>query len=93
MKLRWLPAAAEDLREIHDFLYTRSPKAAHRVVNEIYDAILTLRRTPYMGRPNSDRNTRDLILPRIRYKVTYRIREEAIEILYIRHGSRGPRLN
>jgi plasmid stabilization system protein ParE len=93
MKLRWLPAAADDLQEIHDFLHVYSPRAAHRTVKEIFDAILTLRRYPYIGRPNTERGTRELILPRIRYKVTYRIREEAIEVLYIRHGSRGPQLN
>jgi plasmid stabilization system protein ParE len=93
VKLRWLPAAADDLSEIHAFLWTRSPDLAHRIVNEIYDAIVALSRTPNIGRPNEARNTRDLILPRIRYKVTYRIRNESLEILYIRHGSRGPRVN
>jgi plasmid stabilization system protein ParE len=62
-------------------------------VNEIYDAVVALSRTPYMGRPNEERNTRDLILPRIRYKITYRILNEAVEVLYIRHGSRSPRIN
>jgi len=46
MKLRWLPKAAEDLREIHDFLHVNSPALAHRIVNEIYTAILALRQTP-----------------------------------------------
>lgn len=58
-----------------------------------YTAILVLRQMPYMGRPNHIRSTRDLILPRIRYKVTYRVHEETVEILYIRHGSRDPRVN
>jgi len=93
MRLRWLPAAAEDLREIHAFLSVNSPAAAHQVVNEIYDAILMLSKTPYMGRPNEARDTRDLILARIRYKVTYRVHREAVEILYIRHGSRDPQIN
>jgi toxin ParE1/3/4 len=93
MKLRWLPKAAEDLREIHDFLYLNSPGLAHRIVNEIYAAILVLRQMPFMGLPSQSRDTRDLILSRIRYKVTYRIREETVEILYIRHSSRDPRIN
>jgi plasmid stabilization system protein ParE len=70
-----------------------SSDAAHRVVNEIYNAILALSKTPYMGRPNHTRNTRDLILPRFRYKVTYRIHDETVEILYIRYSSRDPRIN
>jgi toxin ParE1/3/4 len=93
MKLRWVPQAAEDLREIHDFLHVNSPQQAHRVVNEIYSAILALSRTPYIGRPNETRSTRDLILSRIRYIVTYRIRNETIEVLYIRHSARAPRIN
>jgi plasmid stabilization system protein ParE len=88
-----LPAAADDLGEIHAFLWARSPDLAHRIVNEIYDAVAALSRTPYVGRPDEQRNTRDLILPRIRYKITYRIKNETLEIIYIRHSSRGPRVN
>jgi hypothetical protein len=32
---------------------------AHHIVNEIYDAILALRQTPYMGHPNQPGDTRD----------------------------------
>ena len=90
MRLLWLPAAAEDLREIHDYLDSRSPEAAHQVINELYEGILGLSRMPYIGRADESRQTRDLVFPKTRYKVTYRIRGAAVEILYIRHTSRGP---
>jgi toxin ParE1/3/4 len=93
MKLRWLPAAAEDLREIYDYLYVDSYEVAHRIVNEIYSSIRSLQSTPYIGRLDPAQNTRVLILPRIRYKVTYRIHLTTLEILRIRHTSRDPRIH
>jgi plasmid stabilization system protein ParE len=93
VKLRWLPEAAEDLREIHDFLRMHSPDMAHRIVNEIYDAARALTRTPYIGRPNTTRNTRELILVRIRHKIVYRVHEDAVLILRIRHTARGSFFN
>jgi plasmid stabilization system protein ParE len=81
------------LREIHDFLSVTSTDLAHQIVDEIYAAILALAVTPYIGRPNEDRTTRELILSRIRYVVTYSIRDETIEILRVRHSSRGPYVN
>jgi toxin ParE1/3/4 len=89
VKIRWLPKAADELEEIHAFLTINSPHAAHRVVNEIYQAIQSLSQMPHRGRPHLERNTRDLILSRIRYIVTYRVVAETIHILYIRHGSRS----
>jgi len=89
MRLRWTADAAEDLREIHDFAFLDSPLAAHRIVNEIYAGILALKRMPHIGRPDGLRQTRDLIFPQIRYKVTYRVRQDGVEVLYIRHTSRG----
>jgi toxin ParE1/3/4 len=90
MRLRWLPAAAEDLREIHGYIFSDSPEAAHRIVNEIYRGILMLKKMPHIGRLDESRQTRDLVFPQIRYKVTYRVLSDAVEILYIRHTSRGP---
>lgn len=46
MRILWTLGAAEDLREIHDYLFVDSPQAAHKIVNEIHKAILSLKKMP-----------------------------------------------
>jgi plasmid stabilization system protein ParE len=49
MRLRWTPAAAEDLESIGDYLGRHLPSFARSTIQEIYQTILTLRSTPYRG--------------------------------------------
>jgi len=63
------------------------PAFAHSTVLEIYQAILSLRSTPYRGRAGREEGTRELILPRLPYVVVYRVKDIDIEILHIYHGA------
>jgi len=89
MHIRWLPEAAQDLEDINLYLREHHPFLAHSTMNELYDGIRSLKQMPYKGRPGSVQATRDLIFTRLPYIATYRIKEQTIEVLYIRHMSRN----
>jgi addiction module RelE/StbE family toxin len=89
MRLRWTPAAADDLEAIHAYLVQYFPSFAHSTIQEIYQTILTLRSTPYRGRIGREEGTRELVLPRLPYIVIYRVKENDVEILHIYHGAQN----
>jgi addiction module RelE/StbE family toxin len=87
MRLRWTPAAADDLETIGDYLTQHLPSFAQSTIFEIYQAILALRSTPSRGRAGREEGTRELVLPRLPYMVVYRVKNTDIEILHIYHGA------
>ena len=87
MRLRWTPAAADDLEAIADYLAQHLPTFAQSTILEIYQAILALRSTPYRGRSGREEGTRELVLPRLPYIVVYRVKENDVEILHIYHDA------
>jgi hypothetical protein len=50
MRLRWTPAASDDLESIRDYLAQHLPTFAQSTILEIYQTAQTLRSTPYRGR-------------------------------------------
>jgi addiction module RelE/StbE family toxin len=87
MRLRWTPAAADNLESIKDYLARHLPAFAQSTILEIYQTILTLRSNPYRGRAGREEGTRELVLPRLPYIVVYRVKENDVEILHIYHGA------
>jgi toxin ParE1/3/4 len=87
MRVRWTPAAAENLEHINNYLAEHHPQFAQSTVLELYEAIRSLKTSPWRGRPGREDGTRELVLPRLPYIVAYRIKEESIEILHIYHGA------
>jgi addiction module RelE/StbE family toxin len=89
LRLRWTPAAADDLEAIGDYLEQHLPTFAQSTVLRIYQAILALRSMPYRGRAGREEGTRELVLPRLPYVVVYRVKDTDIEILHIYHGAQN----
>jgi len=87
MRLRWTPAAADDLESIDEYLTQHLPSFAQSTVVEIYQTILTLRSTSHRGRAGREEGTRELVLPRLPYIVVYRVKDNDVEILHIFHGA------
>ena len=87
MRVRWTPAAADDLEAIWEYLARNLPAFAQSTIQEIYQAILALRTNPNRGRAGREAGTRELVLPRLPYIVVYRVRGEDVEILNIYHGT------
>jgi toxin ParE1/3/4 len=87
MRIRWSKASAEDLEHINTYLTENHPYLAQSTVRELYEAILSLKRSPRRGRLGREEGTRELVLPQLPYIVAYRVRDDAVEILHIYHGA------
>jgi plasmid stabilization system protein ParE len=90
MKVRYTPRAFADREQILDWLQERSPTGARNVANSLLDAIAQLGEYPASGYRTSDPRIRVAFVGRYPYKIFYRVREDAVEILHIRHASRRP---
>ena len=58
------------------------------MVRRVLAAVALLAEQPGMGRPGRVPGTRELIVPRTRYIVPYRVRGETVEVLRVFHTSR-----
>jgi toxin ParE1/3/4 len=90
MRIRWLSRALGHIEMIHCYIGERDPAAADRVVARIHQAVLRLASHPHIGRPGPRPDTRELVVTGTRYIVTYRIREQTVEILTVVHHARHP---
>jgi toxin ParE1/3/4 len=88
MRLRWTPAAADDLEAIAVYLARHFPSFTQTTIREIYETIATLRSMPHRGRIGREEGTRELVIARLPYIVVYRTKGDAVEILHIHHGAR-----
>jgi toxin ParE1/3/4 len=90
MKVWFTPRAFADRAAIFDYLSVRSPDGARNVVKQLRHAIDILSSQPLSGHKTDVDNVRVLFLGRYPYKIFYRVSEDTIEILHIRHTSRRP---
>ena len=88
MRVRWLRRALRNLDEEASYIAAEDPKAARLVVGRVLDAVAKLAEQPGLGRPGRVPGTRELVVPKTRYLVPYRVRGEAVEILRVFHASR-----
>jgi plasmid stabilization system protein ParE len=80
MRIRWSLEAADDLKEISDYLRLHRPEFAHSTVARIYAELMALRRFPGIGRPSRSRaGCRDLILAPLPYICTYSVDAYAVK--------------
>ncbi len=90
-RLRWTPAAADDLEATHSFLNTtRGRDIAKATVTQIYRDLKLLTRFPELGRVIAqDGDIRQFFLTPLPYVVIYRLRYDAVELLHIFHIARS----
>ena len=88
MRVRWLRKALRNLDEEAAYIANDDSAAARIVVERVLNAVAMLVRQPDMGRPGRVPGTRELVVPRTRYIVPYRVRGDAVEILRVFHTSR-----
>ena len=88
MRVRWTHPAAKALERIQDFIAKDNPTAAFEVAQRIRLAVDRLDKYPRIGRMGRVQGTYELVIHGIPYIVTYRIREEEIQILSVYHTSR-----
>jgi plasmid stabilization system protein ParE len=85
----WTLEAARCLEDIHDYIASDSPTAAHAVASGIYEKIQLLRSNPRLGQryePITDREVREILYGH--YRIAYLVKnEQRVEILGIFHGA------
>lgn len=87
MKVRWTPEAADDITVIVARVKADNPGAARKVASKILEGIHSLTRFPYAGRSGLVEDTRELVFSPWPYIVVYKVREEEILLVRIRHAA------
>ena len=90
MRVEWLRKALRNLDEEAAYIAADDASAARLVVERVLDAVAQLAGQPGLGRPGRVPGTRELVVPRTRYVVPYRVRGDVVEILRVFHTSRRP---
>lgn len=88
-RIRWTPQASSDLDSIHEYISRDSPASAQALVGRLLAAVDQLETYPQSGRvvPEfADSAVREVV--RGAYRVVYRLRGEAVELLRLHHASR-----
>lgn len=90
MQVTWLRTALRNLDDEATYIAHDSPQAARLVVQRVLTAVALLAEQPGLGRPGRVPGTRELLVPKTRYVVPYRVRGRVVEVLRVLHGSRRP---
>ncbi len=90
MEIKWLRKALQNLDQEAEYIAKDDPQAARLVVQRIYHTVLLLKDNPSLGHPGRLPGTHELVIPKTRYIVPYRVRPrlQRIEILRVSHASR-----
>lgn len=90
MQVKWLSKALQNLDDEADYVAKEDPTAAKLVVQRIFDSVNLLPSNPAMGNPGRIHGTRELVVPKTRYIISYHVRPRLnrIEILRVFHTSR-----
>jgi toxin ParE1/3/4 len=90
MKLRYTRRARDDLQAIYDYLDQVSPFGAKSVKQTLERRIRLLGDIPFMAPATDEPGVFELSIVRYPYKVYYRVENDEVRIVHIRHTSRQP---
>lgn len=85
--IKWLKRALHDMDRIAEYIARDNRERAISFVHEIFDQVDSLSLFPYLGRSGKKDDIRELVIQK-HYLVSYRIREEVIEILQVWHTAK-----
>lgn len=90
-RIRWAPAAADDLEEIRNYLREHHPSLAQPTIRKLYDVARSLKRFPNRGRIGHKEGTRELIVAPTPYIIVYGVEPGMVHIFRVLHASRERR--
>jgi toxin ParE1/3/4 len=90
MKVRYTRDARSELSVIGDYLRENSPDVITKVISTIRTRVSQLQKHPYLGRPTREPGIRSLSINRYPYIVYYRVTDDTVSIVHIRHQRRAP---
>jgi toxin ParE1/3/4 len=88
MRVRYTPEAFSDRERILEYLKGRSASGSRNVAVGIREAVAQLGSQPRSGYQTDYPGVRVIFVARYPYKIFYRVRDDVVEILHIRHTSR-----
>ena len=90
MIVRYSRSAVHDIEAIAKYIRDRNPRASVEVRTRIKNVIDGLADFALQGTPTDHRDIRRLLTTPYPYLIFYRIKNETVIILRIRHGRRRP---
>lgn len=85
------PDAAEDIDDIWQYIAADNLDAADRVLEQIYEAILSLVTFPHQGHRREDLTSKPMLFLSLRdYVIAYVPGEKPLAIIAVLHGRRNP---
>ena len=87
MRIRWTPAAADDLEHIAKYLQENNPTLARSTVLELYDAAQSLKQFANRGRIGRIAGTRELVISSLPYVIVYQVAGQNVSIVRVVHSS------
>ena len=86
-RIRWAPAAADDLEGILTYLREHHPSMAQSTIRKLYDAVRSLKQFSERGRNGQLEGTRELVMTPLPYIIVYAVEPQMVHILRIIHTS------
>ena len=86
MRLEWSRAADADIFRIWRFNAERNVDLADRIEQRLHGAAALIRSCPRIGRPVAGEELRELSVPDVQSRITYRLEAERILIVRILHA-------
>jgi plasmid stabilization system protein ParE len=88
VKLRYARRARNDIDGIHEYIAQHDRRAASAVVRRIRSASQLLAKYPGLGRATDMAGVRVFPIVPFPYLIYYRVSDDALEIVHVRHGRR-----
>jgi len=86
-RIRWAPAAADDLEAISKYLQENHPPLAHLTIRRLYDGARSLKQFSNRGRIGQKEGTRELVVAPLPYIIVYGVEPLMVHIFRIIHTS------
>lgn len=86
MKSVWTRSAIRDLTHARDYIARENPAAAREIASRIVDASERVIQFPEVGRIGRVKGTREVVVPGTQYLIVYRLKNNAVHFLRVRHG-------
>ena len=87
MRVAWTPEAAQDRRDIWDFLFEKNPQAAADMDRRFSSAVLGLAKHPEIGPLGMITGTREVI-PHPSYRLVYQLEPDVVRVVALVHTAR-----
>jgi toxin ParE1/3/4 len=86
-RIRWAPAAADDLESIRNYLREHHPSLAQSTIRKLYHAARSLKQFSNRGRLGQLEGTRELVMAPLPYIIVYGVERDIVHVFRVIHTS------